>query len=205
MRRRADAARPGPAVPHSLPCRRPSPCAATTPYLSAHCLMYTHRVYGARYRRARGRTTAMVRPSPPLLVLESDTQVGGQRGGSVAMNAGMHGPATVRLRRQRPERLGHPWVFAGEIAEIPTGARDGDVARVVDVAGRFLGMAYLNRQSMIALRYLSRRDEPIDGRWWAAHVAAALDRRSVLPEVDQTDALRLVNAEADGLPGLIVD
>jgi 23S rRNA (cytosine1962-C5)-methyltransferase len=112
---------------------------------------------------------------------------------------------TVRLRPQRPERLGHPWVFAGEIAEIPAGARDGDVVRVVDSSGRFLGMAYVNRQSKITLRYLSHQDEPIDDDWWVARLEAAMRRRERLPWLDDTDALRLVNAEADGLPGLIVD
>jgi 23S rRNA (cytosine1962-C5)-methyltransferase len=109
------------------------------------------------------------------------------------------------LRPQRPERLGHPWVFAGEIAEIPAEVRDGDVVRVVDSAGRFLGMAYGNRRSKITVRYLSRQDETIDAAWWRARVETALRRRARLGWLDATDALRLINAEADGLPGLIVD
>jgi 23S rRNA (cytosine1962-C5)-methyltransferase len=111
----------------------------------------------------------------------------------------------VRLRPQRPERLGHPWVFAGEIAGVDDAASDGDVVRVLDARGRFLGMAYLNRRSTITLRYLSRSDEPIDAAWWYDGIVEALARRERLPQIDQTDALRLVNAEADGLPGLIVD
>jgi 23S rRNA (cytosine1962-C5)-methyltransferase len=111
---------------------------------------------------------------------------------------------TVRLRLQRPDRVGHPWVFAGEIADVPPAA-DGSVVRVVDARGHVLGMAYLNTRSKITLRYLTSRDEPIDARWWYARVEQALARRALLPGVDRTDALRLVNAEADGLPGLIVD
>jgi len=113
--------------------------------------------------------------------------------------------ATVTLRPQRPERNGHPWVYAGEIEQIPAGAEDGAVVRVADSRGRFLGMAYLNRASKITLRYLTARDESIDAAWWRSQVAASLARRRDLPRVDHTNALRLVNAEADGLPGLIVD
>jgi 23S rRNA (cytosine1962-C5)-methyltransferase len=111
----------------------------------------------------------------------------------------------VRLKPQRPERVGHPWVFAGEIAYVPERVRDGDVVRVVDATGQSLGLAYLNRASKITLRYLTRSDEPIDGQWWYDRLAEAIDRRAMLSRTDQTDAMRLVNAESDGLPGLIVD
>ena len=112
---------------------------------------------------------------------------------------------TVTLHPQRLERIGHPWVFAGEIAHIPDAAYDGDVVRVTDPRGTVLGMAYLNRASKITLRYLSHHEERIDEGWWYDRLAVALLRRGQLPETDRTDALRLVNAEADGLPGLIVD
>lgn len=111
----------------------------------------------------------------------------------------------VRLRHQRPERLGHPWVFAGEVAHVPVGVPDGSVVRVLDPAGHLLGTAYLNTNSKITLRYLSPTDQQIDEEWWYVRLEAALARRAALPRVDSTDALRLVNAEADGLPGLIVD
>jgi 23S rRNA (cytosine1962-C5)-methyltransferase len=113
--------------------------------------------------------------------------------------------AAVRLRQQRPERLGHPWVFAGEIAHIPDTVVDGDVVEVIDSQGHSFGLAYINRTSKITLRYLTRSVEAIDGQWWYDRLAEAIDRRAALPRIDVTDALRLVNAEADGLPGLIVD
>lgn len=96
-------------------------------------------------------------------------------------------------------------MFAGEIADVPASVDDGAVVRVVDARGHVLGMAYLNTRSKITLRYLSSREEPIDARWWYTRVEQSLERRAALPRVDRTDALRLVNAEADGLPGLIVD
>jgi len=111
----------------------------------------------------------------------------------------------VGLRPQRPERLGHSWVFAGEIAEISRDAADGDVVRVGDARGRLLGQAMLNTQSKITLRFLSPNDEEIDASWWANRMTEAIARRRRIPDVDRTNALRLINGEADGLPGLIVD
>lgn len=111
----------------------------------------------------------------------------------------------VRLRPQRADRHGHPWVFAGEIAQVPPSVSDGEIVRVLDARGMHLGVAYINTRSKITLRYLSRRDVEIDAAWWYDALAAALDRRSVLYTADRTNALRLVNAEADGLPGLVVD
>ena len=79
------------------------------------------------------------------------------------------------------------------------------MVRVRDAAGKLAGLAYLNTQSKITLRYLAMRDERIDASWWYDRIASALERRARLPEQDATNALRLINAEADGLPGLIVD
>ncbi len=116
-----------------------------------------------------------------------------------------HSYSTVTLQQQRPERRGHPWVFAGEIESIPEMVRDGDVVRVIDSRGHVQGMAYVNRASKITLRYLTSREEQIDAQWWYDRIAAALERRRNIQAIDQTNALRLVHAEADGLPGLVVD
>ena len=113
--------------------------------------------------------------------------------------------ASVRLKPQRPERIGHPWVFAGEISYIPAGVADGDIVVVQDSTGHALGNAYVNRASKITLRYLSRELTHIDEQWWYDMLARATRRRAMLRHADRTDALRLVNAESDGLPGLIVD
>ncbi len=111
----------------------------------------------------------------------------------------------VQLYPQRPERLNHPWVFAGEIADRSRDASDGDIVRVSDARGRLLGMAMFNTHSKITLRYLSPVEEEIDSFWWERRIAEAVARRRRLAKSDRTNALRLINAEADGLPGLIVD
>ena len=85
---------------------------------------------------------------------------------------------------------------------MPEGIPDGSPLRVFDARGRFFAMAYCNRKSKIVLRVLSWRDEPIDDRWWQRAVAASVARR---PQLADDGALRLINAEGDGLPGLVVD
>lgn len=110
-------------------------------------------------------------------------------------------PAAI-LNPRRPERERHPWIFRGEIASLPDGIADGSTLRVLDHRRKFYATAYCNRKSKIALRVLSWHDEPIDARWWERAVAAAVARRGPLaPE----SGIRLINAEGDGLPGLVVD
>ncbi len=93
---------------------------------------------------------------------------------------------------------GHPWIYRSDVIdgpEIPC------VIRVLDRRGKFHGVALWSPGSEIRLRLLSREDRPIDLEWWRARLAACLARRD---GIDAT-AWRLVHAEGDGLPGLIVD
>lgn len=108
----------------------------------------------------------------------------------------------ARLRPRRPERARHPWIFAGEVSGISDGVLDGDVVTVLDHRGDFLARAYCNRRSKIVLRVLTWQDEPVDAAWWGRRIAEAVARRGPLP---RDAGLRLINAEGDGLPGLVVD
>jgi 23S rRNA (cytosine1962-C5)-methyltransferase len=82
----------------------------------------------------------------------------------------------------------------------------GDVVEVADVNGEWLGRGYYNARSQIVVRLLTwDRDEPVDADFWRRRLAeAALARGELLLE-PQTTAYRLVYAESDRLPGLIVD
>jgi 23S rRNA (cytosine1962-C5)-methyltransferase len=108
----------------------------------------------------------------------------------------------ARLRPRRPERARHPWIFEGEVAAIPPDVADGDVVTVLDHRGAFFARAYCNRKSKIVLRVLTWTDEIVDAAWWRRRVGEAIARRGAQPH---DAAMRLVNAEGDGLPGLIVD
>jgi 23S rRNA (cytosine1962-C5)-methyltransferase len=101
-------------------------------------------------------------------------------------------------------RQRHPWVFSGAIdtADVEPGA----LATVRSRTGEFLGQGYFNPRSQIAVRVLSWREgDVIDVDWWRAHLRAAIDSRAGLAAYESLTAYRLVYAESDGLPGLIVD
>ncbi len=107
--------------------------------------------------------------------------------------------------REKPVRQGHPWIFSGAIRHIPAQAADGDVVDVISHDGHWLARGYLNRQSQIQVRLLTwDRAESIDQDFWQHRLQRAVQRRQGLIGAD-TDAYRLVNAENDGLPGLVVD
>jgi len=108
----------------------------------------------------------------------------------------------ARLNPRRPQRAAHPWIFTGEVASLPDDAADGHVVRVHDARGRFYATAYLNRRSKIVLRVLSWQDEPIDADFWRRRVRDALSLRGAF---EPTAGRRLINADGDRLPGLIVD
>jgi 23S rRNA (cytosine1962-C5)-methyltransferase len=98
-------------------------------------------------------------------------------------------------------RSRHPWIYRSDVAEAAGEA--GDVIRVVDRAGRFLGSAFYNPKSEITLRIVTRQDEEIDEAFFRSRIEKARDYRESL-KID-TDAYRLLHSEADGIPGLVAD
>lgn len=111
----------------------------------------------------------------------------------------------VRVNRKAADRLsfGHLWIFASDVVE-RGGANPGDVVRIVDGRGRSLGVAHYSSQSQITLRLLSRHSEAgIDTAFLRGRIEAAQQLRTQL--VHDTTAYRLVYADGDLLPGLIID
>lgn len=111
--------------------------------------------------------------------------------------------ATVILKKSREKALRnrHHWVFSGAVKRLPA-FEDGDILAVRTSDGEFLGRGYFNRKSSIIGRMLTFDETPplkaIEER-----LDEAISLRRAL--VRETNACRLVNAEGDGLPGLIVD
>ena len=97
---------------------------------------------------------------------------------------------------------GHPWVFRSDIARAKGDPQPGDTVRVTASGGRFLAMAVYNPASQIALRILSRREEKIDAAFIRARVKRAVDYRRRFADMQ---SCRLIYAESDGLPAVIVD
>lgn len=115
--------------------------------------------------------------------------------------------AAVRLLagRERPVREGHPWVFSGAVASVAGDPGAGEVVRVEDHAGAFLGRGHYSPASRIRVRVLERDPEvPVDAGWWVGRLAASVERRRPLLD-DAAGACRLVYSESDLLPGLVVD
>ena len=109
---------------------------------------------------------------------------------------------TLRDGKERSLLRRHPWVFEGSVAHGKADA--GETVRVQAHDGRFLAWAAYSPQSMIRLRAWSfDESERIDTAFFERRIAQALAIRARLP-ID-SDAMRLIHGEADGLPGLIVD
>ncbi|MBM3274079.1 MAG: rRNA large subunit methyltransferase I, partial [Candidatus Sericytochromatia bacterium] len=111
----------------------------------------------------------------------------------------------ISLKRGRDARVrgGHPWIFAGELAARPPAETAGEAVEVLDSRGKFLGMALCNPESNLTLRMVSRQREEIGRLFVQQRLSSALAmRRALLGDIP---ALRLVNAESDGLPAMIVD
>ncbi|PKN10207.1 MAG: 23S rRNA (cytosine(1962)-C(5))-methyltransferase RlmI, partial [Deltaproteobacteria bacterium HGW-Deltaproteobacteria-7] len=100
---------------------------------------------------------------------------------------------------------GHPWVFSGAIAGIKGQPSDGDVVLARDSRGQMLALGFFNSLTDIAFRVITRDCEKVvDAAFWNERVQAALELRLRLVNA-KTNAYRLINAEGDGCPGLIVD
>ncbi len=107
---------------------------------------------------------------------------------------------SIKSNRERPIKQHHPWIFSGAIDRIDASIADGDIADIVSARGEFLARGYVNRRSQIVVRLLTwDQSESIDQDFWVRRLTRSIAMRPMIP------ARRLVNAEADGLPGLIVD
>lgn len=112
----------------------------------------------------------------------------------------------LRPGRERTVLQHHPWVFSGAVAQLQGKPDPGETVAVRAPQGDFLAYGAYSPQSRIAARLWTwDAAETVDADFLRRRLQAALDlRRSLVPE-GETDAMRLVHAESDGLPGLVVD
>lgn len=100
---------------------------------------------------------------------------------------------------------GHPWLFSGAIAGMKGQPSDGDIVLAKDSRGQPLALGFFNSRTDISFRVLTRDcNQAVDAAFWNERVQAALELRRRLVNA-KTNAYRLMNAEGDGCPGLIVD
>ena len=104
--------------------------------------------------------------------------------------------------REAASRRRHPWIFSGSLERGAPVA--GGPAEVRDAEGRLVGRGFASPASPIAIRVWTFEDQPLDAALVAGRLDAAVAlRKAVVPAA--TDGYRLVNAEGDFLPGLVVD
>lgn len=115
---------------------------------------------------------------------------------------------TVRLPGDIAHRVraGHPWVYREALGPRPMMAEPGTSIDIVDDEGELVGRGLYDADSTIALRVFSRaRDVAIDGDLVRSRVKAAVALRGRLVDLTKLGNVRLINAEADGLPGIVVE
>ncbi len=115
---------------------------------------------------------------------------------------------TVRLPMDVAHRIraGHPWVYREAMGPRPLAPEPGTAIDVVDDDGEFVGRGLYDSDSAIALRIFTRNpDRAIDATLLAERIRAAIALRERLLDLGKLQNVRLVNAESDGLPGIVVD
>jgi 23S rRNA (cytosine1962-C5)-methyltransferase len=118
---------------------------------------------------------------------------------------------TVIIRRERESAVihHHPWVFSGAVAGVRGDPQPGGIVRVQSSRSEFLAWGYWNGRSQIPGRLLSwDENEIIDADFWRRRLERAIAARAednLIYQHGTPQAYRLVNAESDYVPGLVVD
>ncbi len=120
------------------------------------------------------------------------------------------GKLMLKRGRQKSVVNRHPWIFSGSIERVAGQPEPGDIVDVMGRDGRSLARAYFNPHSQIRARILTwdadeAAEGSVDDAFWRRRLERAIAGRAALALEPATTAYRLVNGEADGLPGLIVD
>ena len=114
------------------------------------------------------------------------------------------GQRKVRVSQKAVNRVeyGHPWIFSSDVLDT-AGATPGEAVLVTGPRGQILGTALYSSSSQISLRMLSSHPVAVDADFFSRRFESARKLRELV--VRDTNAFRLLHAEGDLLPGLIVD
>jgi 23S rRNA (cytosine1962-C5)-methyltransferase len=112
----------------------------------------------------------------------------------------------LKKGKEEPIRRFHPWIFSGAVFNTEGSPDDGDLVEVYDYKKQYLATGYYNNGSIV-VRILSFKKEEINQAYWTAKLQNALQFRRKIGLIDdeKTNCFRLIHAEGDGLPGLIID
>ena len=110
----------------------------------------------------------------------------------------------IYLKKNEEKRIlgGHSWVYANEVAKIEGKDKNGSLAEVYSLDGRFIGKGYINHASKILVRIFIRGNQTDDEQFYLDSIKKANDYRVKL---GYKNCYRMVFAESDNLPALIID
>ena len=111
----------------------------------------------------------------------------------------------LKKGRDKPVRNGHPWIFSGAVDSVEGAGEPGEECIVVSSQGQAVGSGYYNPRSSICVRILSGGPRTFTESDLLQRIDRAVALRSGLLGAADTTACRLINAEGDFLPGLVVD
>jgi 23S rRNA (cytosine1962-C5)-methyltransferase len=112
----------------------------------------------------------------------------------------------LKLGREKSLLRRHPWIFSGAVDRIDGSPLSGAIVDLLAANGQFLARAAFSPSSQIRARvWTFDPSEQVDPDFFRRRIRSSIVNRYSLGIDNQTNALRLVNAESDGLPGLIVD
>jgi 23S rRNA (cytosine1962-C5)-methyltransferase len=115
----------------------------------------------------------------------------------------MNSKLFLKKHEEKRIKLGHLWIFSNEIDKISGDADNGDMIDILDAKGNFLGAGFLNKNSLISARMLSKDEIPDFYAFAKDKINRALQLRKVF--YNGREAFRLLFSESDFMPGLIID
>ncbi len=114
-------------------------------------------------------------------------------------------PIVLNPNREKSLLRRHPWIFAGAINHVDNDLASGVTVDLISSEGHFLARASYSPVSQIRARVWTFIDEPVDKEFFRRKIRTAIEVRKRLKVESHSNAYRLIHAESDGIPGLIVD
>lgn len=114
-------------------------------------------------------------------------------------------PITLKHGREKSLLRRHPWIFSGAIQQADENIASGSTVDLLSSDKQFLARASYSPQSQIRARVWTFTDEPVDKDFFRKRIQSAIHSRDTWNLKPETDSYRLIYAESDNIPGLIVD
>ncbi|HUI88049.1 MAG TPA: class I SAM-dependent methyltransferase [Anaerolineales bacterium] len=111
----------------------------------------------------------------------------------------------LKAGREKSILRRHPWIFSGAVDHADDAIGSGATVDVLSCNGEFLARGAYSPQSQIRIRVWTFEDESVDTDFFRQRIRRSFHARDLLFDLQDTDAIRLIYAESDGIPGLIVD